>query len=149
MRLRFCQRRLFAGLMAWCVFALTGCGDGKPPVIPISGKVVYADGKPLTEGMIIFNPIMGSDPAKLIVIQKDGSFSLVEDGVPAGDYRISLSPSEEAPPPVAEGGGEPKGSTFQVPDQYLDPETSGWTATVAESGNQPFTFTISKSNGKK
>ncbi|MCZ2342530.1 MAG: hypothetical protein LC104_12170 [Bacteroidales bacterium] len=149
MPLRFWNCRSLAGLCAGLILGLTGCGDGKPDTVAVSGKVLYADGKPLPEGMIIFNPILGDDPAQLIKIQSDGTFSVTADlGVVPGDYRISLSPSEEGTVLVTEGNGEPKPSPFQVPDKYLDPDTSGWTATVAERDNAPFTFTISKSQTK-
>jgi hypothetical protein len=135
--------RKAAWLCTVFILSVSGCGDGEPPTVPISGKVAYADGKPLTEGMIVFNPTFGNEAAPLFVIQKDGTFATAGMGVQPGEYRVSLSPSEEGTAPI-EGEGEPKASAFRVPEKYREPDTSGWTVTVDATGNQPFTFTIGK-----
>lgn len=130
------------------LFALSplGCeGASKPKTVSITGKVVYANGKPLTAGTIIFNSLKEGEDAPLTAIQPDGTFVYSsENGIPPGEYRVSLAtPEGESAPARREAEeGEPKASSFPVPEKYLQADTSGWTATVKESGNEPFRFTI-------
>lgn len=120
-----------------------GCGDGKPDNVPISGKVVYANGKPLTGGMIVFNPLKEGETAPLAAIQQDGTFEISArgGGISPGEYKVSLAPAEGETAPARE---ERSTSSFPVPEKYLQASTSGWTATVKEGRNEPFTFTIRK-----
>jgi hypothetical protein len=130
---------LLASLLA---LSPLGCGDGVPDNVPISGKVVYANGKPLTTGMIVFNPVAEGEEAPMAEIQQDGTFEFSEDGgIPPGEYRVALAPSEEE---MAEAEEEPAAFSFPAPQKYLQADTSGWTASVKESDNEPFTFTIGK-----
>lgn len=130
------------------VLSPLGCSGGsKPKTVAITGKVVYANGKPLTAGSIIFNPAEEGANAPLTAIKPDGTFEFPsENGVPPGDYRVSLATPEgegEAAPSEGEGeGAERKAPAFPVPPKYLQGDTSGWTVTVKESGNEPLTFTI-------
>ena len=122
------------------VFALSplGCGDDGPDYVKtVSGKVVYANGKPVTGGMVVFEPVEEADDTPMAVLGKDGTFSFTEVGVTPGEYRVMLAPSEEG-----EEGGEAEGSAFQVPEKYLSGESSGWTATIKDGENEPLTFTI-------
>lgn len=143
-------RRISLLLAGVLTLSPLGCGDGKPENVSISGKVVYANGKPLTAGTIVFNPLNEDEGAPLAEIQEDGTFEFSsENGVPPGEYRVSLATPEGEDDPVEaeseEAGTEeegPEASSFPVPEKYLDAETSGWKTTVKESGNEPLTFTI-------
>ena len=134
------SRRVIFLLGALLVLSPLGCGgDGKPDNALISGKVVYANGKPLTTGMIVFHPLEEGEEAPMTAIQQDGTFRFSEDGgIPPGEYRVSLAPPEEMD--QAEEG--PAASSFRLPKKYLQADTSGWTATVKESDNEPFAFTV-------
>ena len=78
------------------LFGAMGCGAKR---YPVHGKVTYADGKPLTEGMVVFES-QGEGQEKLITargqIQADGSYELGTsrpgDGVLAGKYRALVAP---------------------------------------------------------
>ncbi len=143
MALIFANRRGVVLVAALLALSSIGCGGGnsRPNNVSISGKVAYANGKPLTSGMIVFNPLEEGEEAPLAPIQQDGSFTFSGAGVAPGEYRVSLAqPEGEA----ASGEGNSEVSTFPVPERYLQADTSGWKATVKESGNAPFSFTIGK-----
>lgn len=77
--------------------ALTGCGDGKLPLYPVTGTVLV-DGQPAQGAMVIFCPVEGSSPPELLRERPfgnagpDGKFLvttfLKDDGIPAGEYKI-------------------------------------------------------------
>src|SRR5262245_61608164 len=84
-----------AALVAFLSLAtVAGCAKSKlppPPPVPISGKVVYADGKPVAN-MVIFlhpqdEPAAGERPNG--ALDKDGRYSLK---VIPGRYKITLLP---------------------------------------------------------
>jgi hypothetical protein len=77
----------------------TGCGNGS---YPVRGKVTYADGTPVTMGIVVFE---SKDAAKAVTargdIQPDGTYQLGTqkpgDGAPAGTYRVLVTPRVENP----------------------------------------------------
>jgi hypothetical protein len=85
-----------AAALAGAALALAGCGDdsGIPPCVPVSGLVTL-DGKPLTDGTVIFlgatekGGPTGYEPVALIDAQ--GTYSLVtrhKPGAPPGKYKV-------------------------------------------------------------
>jgi hypothetical protein len=81
-----------------CLGACWGCGaEGSgalPPLIPVKGKVTYK-GKPLTKGLVKFQPDGGYGRSARGELQADGTFVLSTnkegDGVVAGSHRISIT----------------------------------------------------------
>ena len=78
--------------------AVAGCGAGKPKLAPVTGKVTHKN-EPLSAGSIWFtpdagNPYQGDKPS--CQLQLDGSFTMRTyphgEGVPPGDYKVTLSP---------------------------------------------------------
>jgi hypothetical protein len=75
-----------------------GCGGG-PKLVPVRGRVVLADGQPVTAASISFSPDKdkGNDSTlyPLGALQLDGSFALRTyphgDGAVAGSYRVTIS----------------------------------------------------------
>jgi hypothetical protein len=96
---------------------VTGCGDGKPTRVPISGKVLI-DGKPLTMGSIVFIP-QGARPSGS-AIDKEGHFVLTcyqhGDGAVLGAHRVSVT--------AAQNIGE-TAIRWEAPKLYSDIKTSG------------------------
>lgn len=138
-----------AGLVALATIALwaTGCGETRPEVdvatYPTRGKVVLADGKPLTSGVVVFVPSGEKTPPISGVLDADGAFNLMTDGVvagaPAGDYqvRVDLDPDSSAAGPPRKRGGMP------FPAKYNKESTSGLTATIkAEPMNELAPFVL-------
>lgn len=77
---------------------LCGCGGPKPTLVPVTGKVTK-DGQPVTAGTIYLHAASAGayekdSPSSLL--QVDGSFAIKTfpfgDGVPPGDYKVTLSP---------------------------------------------------------
>lgn len=104
--------------------SLAGCGSGvKDRLYKVSGTVKFADGQPLTAGMINFDS--GKYNA-FGAIESDGSFTLTTlnpgDGAPAGEYRVYLTPGGGSPPP------------FHL--KHLSAATSGITQEVKKQANK-------------
>ena len=139
-RIKACPRdrfvRRLSGLIVIVWIGLAGCQkSGSLPTYPVyevKGKVVLADGKPLTNGLIYFVPKGNLLVTPSAVIGSDGTFSLATggsgDGVPAGDYKIRV----EAPQaPTGRKGAKPL-----FPFKYTDEDSSGLVLTVRAEPNQ-------------
>ncbi|HMO85216.1 MAG TPA: hypothetical protein PKC18_09885 [Lacipirellulaceae bacterium] len=74
---------------------LTGCSDGRPTRVPVSG-IVTIDGQPLPYGNIKFVP-SGARPSAG-KIDENGRFKLTcydgDDGVVVGRHRVAISASK-------------------------------------------------------
>jgi hypothetical protein len=70
----------------------SGCGDGRPQRVPVSG-VVLIDGQPLSQGNIKFVPKSGRPSAGKI--GSDGHFSLTcydgNDGAIVGSHQVQVA----------------------------------------------------------
>jgi hypothetical protein len=103
---------LFATLLL-----LTGCGDGKPTRVPISGKVLI-DGQPLTLGAIAYVP-QGARPSGS-AIDKNGHFELScyghADGAVLGAHRVMVTGAQH----ISETA-----IRWEAPKMYSDINTSG------------------------
>ncbi len=121
------------GLTVAMVLILAGCGGvgANLPRYAAKGKVVLADGKPLTSGRVVF--ISQTPPASAAAdIGSDGAFEFKGpsgDGLPEAKYNVHIA----AVSPAGKASGKP---AFAF--KYLDEEDSGLTATVTsdESKNQ-------------
>ena len=86
--------RLTCCILFGMCFAAAGCGSG---YYPVRGTVTLSDGKPLSKGLVIFNPVdtKGAVSARGN-IQPDGTFELSSakpgDGVPVGKYKVIINP---------------------------------------------------------
>lgn len=78
--------------------AICGCGEPKPTLVSVTGKVTK-DGQTVTAGSIYLHAASSEAYQKdspSSMLQLDGSFSIKTfpfgDGVPPGDYKVTLSP---------------------------------------------------------
>lgn len=119
-----------------------GCGEDRPEVgvatFPVQGKVVLADGKPLTSGVVVFVSGVEKTPPVSGAVNADGSFTIMTDGVaagaPAGEYKVRL---EVDPDAAATGTSSKRRGGMPFPAKYNKESTSGLTATVkAEPANE-------------
>jgi hypothetical protein len=120
----------FAGLVlvaAATMFAMPGCGNANPKVVPVKG-VVKLGGKPLAGGVISTIPT-GGRGAKA-TIQPDGTFELgtydVHDGAVPGTHHVFVIARE---PSTGSGPEAPPGKLL-IPAKYTDPLTSELTIEV-------------------
>jgi len=112
-----------------------GCGESRPEVgvatYPAQGKVVLADGSPLTSGVVVLVPEGGPTPPVSGTLNPDGSFAVMTDGVaagaPAGDYKVRVEIDPDAP---AVGSSRKKRNGPPFPAKYGKESTSGLTATI-------------------
>ena len=118
---------LLMGLLT-CTCCWIGCGGGEPSG-SVSGKVTY-NGKPVTPGVVQFmNPDTGIGASA----QLDASGAYKVLSLRTGEYQVAI---QDPPVPSPEEVG--KGAQVQkvdVPDKYVDPLTSGLTATISEGEN--------------
>jgi hypothetical protein len=136
-------------LSALLVMSVAGCeGDrfGGLQRYAVKGKVLLADGKPLTNGRVVF--LSDAPPASgAAEIGGDGAFEFKGpsgDGLPAAKYRVHITPAPTAGNP---SGGRARAAKVPFASKYLDDDTSELTATVTtdESKNQ-FEFKLETKN---
>jgi hypothetical protein len=121
---------------------LAGCGNsGSLPrlqVYEVKGKVVLADGKPLTGGVVSFVPIGDLPITPSATIASDGTFSVVTggsgEGAPTGDYKVRI----EAPGLSQ----DPKSKKPLFPSKYTDEDSSRLVVTVRPQTNQLDPFVL-------
>jgi len=107
------------------LIALSGCSDGRPERVKVSGQVLIDD-QPLTHGNIKFVP-SGARPSAGI-IDENGNFTLTcydgNDGVVPGTHRVQISASKIL--------DESKIKWF-APKKYSDFRKSGLSFDISES----------------
>jgi len=130
------------------VVGLAGC-ESNPlssmRLYPVKGKVLLADGKPLTTGRIVFVAVK-STLTSPSTIEGDGTFTVkgsTGDGLPEGEYRIRIE-IDESKLPTVKVASKRIGS-LPFPEKYADEDTSKLTATVKpdETSNN-FEFKLTK-----
>jgi hypothetical protein len=91
------QQACFAILMVGAL-AATGCGGGGPKLVPVKGRVQYADGRPVSAASICFTPEKEADNERILatgLLALDGSFALRThphgDGAMVGAYKVTVS----------------------------------------------------------
>jgi hypothetical protein len=136
-------------LTTWClsgliVFVAAGCTERSPleglKLYPAKGKVLLADGKPLTSGRVVFVSI--KPPATAAAdIGSDGGFAfkgIAGDGLPEAEYKIRIEPGSS----VGVKATKSK-STLPFASNYLDEDYSELKATVtADESKNYFEFKL-------
>jgi hypothetical protein len=119
---------------------IAGCKGGKalPKTYPVTGKVVYPDGTPLTGGLVHFKPEGNDAVTTSGPIGADGSFSLSTFidgqkvvGATEGPHTVTVLP------PQGQDQGAARGQSAQ-PFELRD------TFTVKADGENHFTITLPK-----
>jgi len=141
------------GVIALCLVILPGFGGCSSDAIsdltvyPVRGKVLLADGKPLTAGLVVFVsteiPVEFAGP-----IGPDGSFSIMngkKEGAPKGKYVVRIEP--ELPKGLTKGRSKSKKQPsfpFPFPKKYASEGTSGLTVVVQAGPNDLEPFQLDK-----
>jgi hypothetical protein len=131
---------------AW-LLACPGCWQSKsvPETIRVHGKVTY-QGKPVTTGRIVFQPVGVAQRGLLRpatgVLQPDGSYELSTfaqgDGAVPGRFGVGIVSTEGGPTP--ENMGAPV--IWLVPRKYSSHTSSGLTAAIPADAPGPLEFTF-------
>jgi hypothetical protein len=108
-------------LVALC-FAVSGCGDGRPKRVAVSGQVLI-DGKPLTRGYVRFIPPDGRPSSGPLDDQGRFVLSCFEtgDGALVGTHQVEVGSQQ----PLDE-----RSVKWHAPKKYAAASTSGLTQTI-------------------
>lgn len=142
------RRHLWIALSLLIVIA--GCGDGRPALFPVQGKVVYSDGQPVRQANVEFVP-QSIGPSPRGKTDHQGRFKLgtyeSADGAPVGDYRVVVV--QVLPPRGAElvrKLGEEHaahgGRIDVVSLKHASPETSELNCTVEATQKNEVEFVV-------
>jgi hypothetical protein len=117
------------------LLAVAGCGGTYDSSV---AGIVTLDGNIVPRGTVTFSP-QGSGPPAFGLISSEGKYNLRtgrEDGLPPGQYTVTVAANE--PPAVSHGkdGGPPPVGKAITPDWYRDPNFSGLSFTVKSGKNQ-------------
>ena len=142
-------------LLVVSLLTMSGCGNGRPKLIKVTGKVTL-DGKPLEGAAILFQPKVSGEKAGFQrpstgVTDAGGQFIVRTyesgDGLPYGEYLVGIQKREVVGQPKVNPGDESSSSmniTYKwvVPKSYADPLGSTLTASVTSSGLNPSEFAL-------
>ncbi len=145
------HRSLCSGLLALMVLTLIGCGGSvdvnRPKRSPVSGVVTYKQ-QPVEGATVIFIPV-GSTPGAAARTDASGRFQLQtfdpNDGAVPGDYRVTVQKVEITTTGTAKTDDEelpPGEQRSLIPEKYGVANLSGLTATVADGGENSFSFDL-------
>src|SRR5262245_40432993 len=115
-----CVRRA-AGLLLAAAATTAGCGPGKPPAVPVKGKVTFRKATAPGGALVVFHPKhpafekrVGGKP--FARVKEDGTFTLTtfqpDDGAPEGEYGVTVDwrggPKKQGKLSIGlgDGGGE-------------------------------------------
>jgi hypothetical protein len=122
------QKPLFLGFCC-AIFALPGCSDGRIPVYPVTGQILY-NNMPLKGVDVAFHPVDKKNDTGYPPHGKtddEGKFVLTtwvkDDGAPAGEFNVAVAFAIEMADEGSDQGG--KRLSFQVPVKYQRAESSG------------------------
>jgi ribosomal protein L27 len=123
----------------------SSCGQSRPALGKVEGTVTL-DGQPIKNGNIIFSTKGTRDAAGIIedgVIKRVTTFD-EGDGTPVGEATVAIIAFKEVKKaPNVSGDTNSIGEStilgdeeFLVPPRYMNPETSGLTATIKKGINK-------------
>jgi hypothetical protein len=139
--------------MLLCLVPVAGCSKPPPPApVPVKGKVVFADGKPVKGVVLSFHPDdeatkSGRLPSAPL---DDGSFSF--ECLP-GRYKVTLTLIPKGPggtgadgpgsvPPPPPQSGPPKDPKAPLLAPYASPTSTPLTIEVPPGGSSDLVLTV-------
>jgi hypothetical protein len=124
--------------------AILGCGSSGPRLLPVKGKVTI-DGKPATEGGVVFHSVENPMVQLIGNISPEGDYSIMskrEFGAPEGQYRVTVMVTETPKRPNGQPMGLPK--TVSNP-KYADVAKTPLTlSVVADAGPNAYDLALNK-----
>lgn len=135
---------LRAFLLGFLLLGTVGCGGDS--FYPVTGKVTFPDGKPLTIGRVNYDSEKHSAYGQ---IQEDGTYELTSieegDGAPAGTYKVYISGANEGSyTGGAHGEGMFVASGSLIAKEYASPDSTPITKEVGGS-NEDFDIQVEPS----
>ncbi len=137
-------RRWLTPVALALLVGVVGCGGDR---YPVTGRVVYEDGSPLVEGIVI--GVAGEGDRKVMAqgaVQPDGTFrwgtEKPGDGAKPGKYRVVV---------VGRALGEAEAAQGMLPavdPKFSNPQTSGIDFEVKETSNQ-LNITVTRPKGPR
>ncbi|MCA9050747.1 MAG: hypothetical protein KDA89_18540 [Planctomycetaceae bacterium] len=137
-----------------CLALLTGCGDGRPALVPVTGTVTL-NGDPVEGAQVGFEPQDMGDYSRpsIAVTDQQGQFTVgtygISDGMPVGMYKVSVFKKEavgKLPENYnsedTESNPEPVRYQWTVPQIYSTTAESGLTVEVTADGMTPDTLAL-------
>jgi hypothetical protein len=118
-------------LAATLTLTLVGCGKPPKKVLTVTGTVTY-EGKKLKSGIVKF--VAPNGDFAMGNIGPDGKF-IVTDVVP-GEQKVGYVAGPQGSGGPDGGKSAPTEKPVSVPAKFGDPQTSGVTVTVSESGGE-------------
>ena len=133
------RRKLRGQFHLVCVAAssLAWVGCGGPYDSYVSG-VATLDGSPLPRGTVSYSPDQPG-PASYGVIRSDGGYVIKtgrEEGLPSGDYTVTVVAKEESIPDDSNRGLPPKAGKTFTPPWYRSKQHSTLKFTVESGSNE-------------
>lgn len=126
------------------VLFIGGCGS-RSDLVSVTGTVLV-DGAPATSGTVSFVPEDGMGNSATGIIDESGQFVMstheVGDGVEPGTYKVGIS-IWKTPAGGDEATGQLIPPTPLLPQEYMNPQESGLTATVTPTRAQTVQFEVS------
>lgn len=128
---------LFPSLLAVLPLA-AGCGGEESEDSTLTGKVLF-DGKPVSNGLLKFEPTTGSQSG-LATVSADGTYearvgrSMV--GLPTGTYKVVVEAWEVMPGNIGDDGKVYPNGKPLVPQSYSTAATSPLSITVQPGANE-------------
>jgi hypothetical protein len=130
---------------------LMGCGGGKPPTQPVTGKVMFKKTTPAAGALVVFHPTdysvekqLGGKPFG--TVKEDGTFTLTsfeaDDGAPAGEYGVTIQWQKKGKNTgfaLGDGGGA--GREMLQP-KYGNPAQPFTKVTIRQGDKNEFTFNV-------
>ncbi|MDO5552131.1 MAG: carboxypeptidase-like regulatory domain-containing protein [Planctomycetia bacterium] len=129
------MKKMVIVLCTVILLAAMGCGKG---YVPLSGKVTFPDGKPLTKGTVTFSTdsFMARGP-----LNEQGQYVLgsmdLGDGLPPGEYVVRVDGATETKESKVKG---PSGSPMMQPVSLIDEKFT--TTCKVDSGTKTFDFEV-------
>jgi hypothetical protein len=129
----------FKGSVYWFalggMFAIAGCGGTYEST---AHGVVALDGKALPRGLVGFHPL-SPGPSAYAVINDRGDYTVrtgYEEGLPPGEYQVTVAANELPATARTEQGGPPPPGKSITPTWYRSKGTSGLKFMVQPGKNE-------------
>jgi hypothetical protein len=121
----------FVSAAALCIaFGLiAGCGSNLPRTVPVSGKVTWEDGTPITGASVRFVNATAGERDGAGYTDKEGAYSLSTftsgDGAQPGDYTVVVTKLADAPTVTPPAPGGDAAAMAKAMREYADKAKAG------------------------